>query len=263
MLIIDTHTHVFPDHMAHATVSRMAKHASVPLYADGTLDGLLQSMTQNGVAYSVTLPVATKPGQVENINNWVATNQRAGILPFGAIHPDYPRIEQELKRLKELGFYGIKLHPDYQEFYPHEERLLPIYEACQSLGLIVAFHCGDDIGYPRPGHSLPRLIAEVPKSFPDLKILAAHFGGFQMWDQALQYLIGQEVYIECSYTFGYIEPQRFYEIINKHNSDLIMVGSDSPWENIAKSVEGIQTSTLKDDLKEKILGLNAQRLFGL
>jgi predicted TIM-barrel fold metal-dependent hydrolase len=263
MLIVDTHTHVFPDHLAYDTVSRMASKAAVTLHADGTLGNLRKIMTQTGIAYSATLPVATKPDQVESINQWVQANRQEGILSFGAIHPDYPHAERELKRLKELGFYGVKLHPDYQEFYPHEQKMYKIYEICQQLGLIVAFHCGDDIGYPRPGHSLPRLVARVHDQFPRLVILAAHFGGFEMWDQALKYLIGREIYIECSFTFGYIEPQRFYEIIKKHNNDLIMLGSDSPWGSIVSNIEGISTSSLTDTQKEKILGLNAQRLFGL
>ena len=263
MLIIDTHTHVFPDHLAYETVSRMADKATVTLYADGTLGNLRKIMTQVGISYCVTLPVATKPNQVESINQWIEANRQEGILPFGAIHPDYPHIERELKRIKELGFYGVKLHPDYQEFYPHEERMNNIYEICQSSNLMIAFHCGDDIGYSRPGHSLPRLIARVCERFPQLRILAAHFGGFEMWDQALKYLIGREIYIECSFTFGYIETKRFDEIIKKHNKDLIMLGSDSPWGSIVTNIEGISISSLSDIQKEKILGLNAQRLFGL
>ena len=50
----------------------------------------------------------------------------------------------ELERLKENGIKGVKLHPDYQDFYADDEKMLPIYEKIGSLNMITVFHCGTE-----------------------------------------------------------------------------------------------------------------------
>lgn len=263
MLVIDTHTHVFPDAIAHETVKKMAENAGIPLYTDGTLTGLVRQMDNCGVHYSAIMPVATKPEQVESINNWVRDNKNDRIIPFGAMHPDFADPGSELERIHKLGFRGIKLHPDYQVFYPTEERMEIIYNTCTKLGLIILYHCGDDIGHPRPGHSLPRLMNTVINNHPDQVFIFAHMGGFDMWDQTERYLIGKKVYLDTSYAYAYMTGKRFTSLIRKHGPDRILLGSDSPWGNIGDEVRNILGLELSDNEKEKIIGLNAAALYGI
>lgn len=241
----------------------MAREADVTLHSDGTIDGLCAAMQKNGITHSVTLPVATKASQVNSINRYALANRREGIITFGAIHHDYSDLDGEFRFLKENGFPGIKLHPDYQDFYPNERRLYPVYERAEALGLIIAFHTGDDIGHPRPGHSLPRLFAPVMKDFPRLTIIAAHFGGFMMWEQAFEFFAGKNVYIDTSFTFDYIETDRLMRILKKHDSNRILMGSDSPWGSVAREIAWIRDSGMPADNKDRILGGNAAKLFGL
>ena len=43
----------------------------------------------------------------------------------------------QLKRIKDSGFKGIKLHPFYQRFYADEKRLYEIYETLQKEDLFL------------------------------------------------------------------------------------------------------------------------------
>jgi uncharacterized protein len=263
MLVIDVHSHVFPDKIAEETVTRMAAHAGIQLHSNGTISGLTANMEKYAVDYSATLPVATKAEQVENINSWTAANRHSKIIPFGAMHPDYPAPEKELERVKSLGFYGVKLHPDYQRFYPCEERAERIYQICKALDLIILFHCGDDLGHPTPGHSLPRQMAEMIEKHPDQKFIFGHMGGFDMWDQAEKYLVGKNVWLDTSFTYGYIPAERMKSIIKKHGPERILLGSDSPWGNIGNEISTIRSLGLSGKETEQILGLNAAALLGL
>ncbi|MBN2510654.1 MAG: amidohydrolase [Spirochaetales bacterium] len=263
MPVIDFHTHIFPDEIARKTVKKMAEEARAALHAPGTLDGLLERMAACGIDYSVTQPVATRPEQVESINNWVNSHRNQKIIPFGAIHPDYPQVVDELTRLHRLGFKGIKLHPDYQAFYPGEERLDPVYRTCADLGLIILFHSGDDIGHPRPGHSLPRLLAKVHERYADLRLVYAHMGGYEMWDQAEQYLAGRDVYLDTSYTFPFLPKDRVMAIIARHGAEKILLGSDSPWGDPASDIAHIESLDVSRADKDRILGINAAELLGL
>ena len=263
MLIVDFHTHVFPDNIAYKTVKKMSENADISLFADGTISGLLKTMDKFQVNYSVTLPVATKPDQVTSINNWTENNRDPRIIAFGAIHPDFEDVGGELKRIKDLGIKGIKLHPDYQEFYPNEEKMDAVYRACADLGLIILFHSGDDLGYPRPGHSLPRIMAKAVDAHPGQTFVFAHMGGFEMWDQVEKFLIGRDVYLDTSFSFGYMPPERIESMIRKHGPERILLGSDSPWGDISENIRGVMKLNLTDKEKEMILGKNALELLGL
>ena len=116
-MIIDFHTHIFPDKIAVKTIEHLEKVGGVKAATDGTLKGLLTSMEQCGVDLSVILPVATKPTQFENIQSFAKSvnEQYAGrLISFGGIHPDCEDYKKELDTIKAMGLIGIKLHPDYQ-----------------------------------------------------------------------------------------------------------------------------------------------------
>ena len=85
-MIIDFHTHIFPDAIAERTIHKLETAANIHAHADGTLQGLQTSMKQAGVDYSVILPVVTKPSQFDSVNRFAASiNGRNGILSLGGI----------------------------------------------------------------------------------------------------------------------------------------------------------------------------------
>ena len=52
-MIIDFHTHVFPEKIAAATVSALEKNGNTPAFSDGTVSGLIGQMQRAGVDISV------------------------------------------------------------------------------------------------------------------------------------------------------------------------------------------------------------------
>ena len=66
-MVIDVHTHVYPDKIAARTVALLQSVENHPVYSDGTLKGLKEAMTRSCVDLSVVLPVMTKPSQFESI----------------------------------------------------------------------------------------------------------------------------------------------------------------------------------------------------
>jgi hypothetical protein len=221
-------------------------------------------MDAAGIDAAVIAPIATKPSQVESINNFVTENRHERIIPFGSIHPDYEGIEAELERAAERGIKGIKLHPDYQLFYPNEERLSPIYRSCEALNLPILFHAGDDVGIATPGHGLPRLFAKTFDRFPGLRAILAHLGGWEMWDQAYKFIAGRDtIFLDTSYIEGFIDEERLYAIIEKHGAEKIVFGTDSPWGSLEKHISFIKGLSLSDEAKEAIFHTNAEGLLAI
>ena len=219
-------------------------------------------MRDADIARSVVQPVASKASQVRSINDWVAALADDSIIPFAAMHPDLSDPVAEIERLAALGIRGFKLHPEYQDFSPDEERLDPLYVAAAKHGLIVYFHAGEDIALPDV-HSTPRAFARLLDRHPDLTVVLAHMGGWRQWGEVQQHLAGRDVYLDTSFTLPYLGEERFKELVAAHGAQKILFGSDAPWGDLSRDVAQLRAMPLPEQDLEAILWRNAARLLGL
>lgn len=261
MKVLDFHSHIFPDELAKRAISTlMSCSPESKNHTDGTMSGLLESMHKNGINKSVLLPVATKPSQVPVINQNCLNLKSNEHIPFGALHPDTDNIEQEISFLKSNHIAGIKFHPEYQNFYIEDKSLFPIYEQLSSANLIVVFHAGKDPGPFTCDHALPSSLKIIHKNFPDLKIVAAHLGGWKLWDEVENNICGLPIYLDTSAISEYIQMDQFLRIVRKHGIEHILFGTDSPWFDQGTVKQWIENSKLTDNEKELILWENGFRL---
>ena len=264
-MMIDFPVHAFPDPVAQKAIPTLSATSGgvVPAY-DGTIASLKRHLTENGVDKAVILNIATNTHQQKKVNDFaISLLSDEQLVPFGSVHPESPDALSELERLKAAGIRGIKLHPDYQNFFVDEERLFPIYEKAAELGLITVFHAGVDIGYPEPVHCTPERLARVLDRFGDAPVVAAHFGGYLLWDSVLEHLCGTKVYLDTAFSYGKIPPDYAKKILAAHDSERILLGSDMPWSTAANEVRLIRALGLSEQTVEKILSINAKRLLGI
>ena len=265
-MVIDFHTHIFPDKIAAGSISHLEKASGITAATDGTLRGLLNSMEKTGVDMSVILPVVTKPSQFESVNQFAAqVNQKykGKLISFGGIHPDSEDYKKELDKIKELGLPGIKLHPDYQKVMIDDERNMRIIEYADSLGLMILVHAGIDIGLPDIVHCPPDKAARVIDALKPKKMILAHLGGWKQWEEVYELLAGKHVYFDTSFTFDYMEQDLFFKILEKHGHDKVLFATDSPWSDAGKMVEVVRNMPLSHDKIEDILAGNARKLLSL
>lgn len=262
-MVIDIHTHCFSDKIAARAVRTLAQRSSLSPFTDGTVDGLKNSMTKSGVDISVVQTIATKPDQTTGINRWAYEVQDKNILCFGTIHPECTEWLSEIKWLAEMGFKGVKFHPDYQNFFVDEPRLLPIYQSLFEHGLVILFHAGIDVGLPRPYHCTPQRLVKVIDLFPGSKIVAAHMGGWRSWDDVEKYLMGRDLYFDTSFSYSELGSEHMERIIRQHGADKILFGTDSPWTDQAMEISDIKSLNLRVEETNMILGGNAKRLLKL
>ncbi len=92
-MVIDIHTHAFPDHLAPRAVAQLqAETEDIQAVLDGTTSDLLRSMDRAGIDASVVASIATRPEQFEPILRWSAAIRSPRLLPFPSVHPDAPRL---------------------------------------------------------------------------------------------------------------------------------------------------------------------------
>ena len=115
-MVIDFHTHCFPEKIAQKAMEKLGYAAGIMPVSDGTSGGLLSSMQDSGVDISVVLSVATNQKQQRAVNDFAASLCSDKIIAFGSIFPDSPDAIDELERIKALELKGVKLHPEYQQF---------------------------------------------------------------------------------------------------------------------------------------------------
>lgn len=268
-MIIDTHVHTFPDAIASKAITKLQRISGITPCTDGTVDGTLSFMNEIGVDKFINLNIATSPTQQTTINNVAAElnkkYQDNYMISFGSVHQSNPDKIAELDRIKELNIRGIKLHPDYQNFFIDDVELFSIYDKCSQLDLPIVFHSGWDCYSPDVIHAPPERSAKIAKAFPKLKIVLAHFGGLKQWDDVLKYLAGLEnVYMDTAMLASCCDNiDTIIKILNKHPAENVMLGSDCPWENPLESVKFVMKLPICDDLKEKILSKNAIQLYKL
>ncbi len=262
-MIVDFHTHIFPDKIAARSIEALSVVSGVKAATDGTLNGLLASMDKSGVDLSVIMPVVTKPSQFESVNTFAAkvSEQYAGrLLSFGGIHPDSEDYKTELNRIKELGLPGIKLHPDYQGVMIDDVRYMNIIEYADALGLIILVHAGIDIGLPQPVHCPPDKARKVLDTIKPQKLVLAHMGGWKQWDEVYEYLAGEQVYLDTAFSFDYMTLNMFMKLWEKHDKDKILFATDSPWSNASRDMQALNALPLTALEKEAIFSGNAKKL---
>lgn len=262
-MIIDFHTHAFPDHLAERALQTLQDNSGgLPVHHDGSVGGLLDSMDRAGVEVSVIASIATRPGQFENILAWSKKIRGRRLIPFASLHPQCPDPAAAIGSIAAEGMPGVKLHALYQEFFLDDRAVYPIYEELQAHKLILLIHAGYDIAFPGNRQAEPRRILTLHRDFPRLKLVAAHLGGWSLWDEVLENLAGEDIYLEGSMAIDYCAPDTLQAILNRHDERRVLFGSDAPWTDQSREVNSWQTLGLPDRQLEKIFSLNAQALLG-
>ena len=281
-MIIDFHTHTFPEKISSRVVKKLGTAAHIKAYTDGSMDNLVASMERAGVSYSVNLPVMTSPEQVEKINSSMIEDREAllarGIIAFGGLHPDYADYKKEIRRLREHHIAGIKLHPAYQNINLDDIRMLRIIDCASEEGLIILTHAGMDIGiYDRNYCSVAHILKVIDEVHPE-KFVLAHMGNWDRWQNVEEDLAGAPVWLDTAFSIGPIaknpasdelpfeemnlHDEDFVRLCRKHGTDRILFATDSPWQDQADYISRINAMDFRHAEKEQIFGENAVALLG-
>lgn len=268
--VVDSHVHLYPDAIAPKTVSFLSsKFGNAPAF-DGTVASCVEHGGRCSVSLSLNLPVATSPTQVDHINSWAAAVNSGGcgnagrkVLSLASLHPATADMHLALAGIASTGFAGVKFHPEYQKFGFNDKIMDGCWEEMSSLGLVAYLHAGGERVFEPPYRSSPSEVLKLHKRFPGLKIAAAHLGGFGMWDESEEVLCGQNVYLDLSHTFGWMDTAQIVRMVAKHGARRVLFGSDAPWQDPAAVIEALFSSGIGErDLKAICCG-NATELFAI
>lgn len=202
MFFIDCETHLWPpmDDIVYypnfqiylKSINNLAKVVGSPPRAVtgpiATSEALLHSMDEGEIAKACVLPEIclefSHGHRARSTNGFIAIEAEKHpdrFIPVANVGPMSKRTAEEavweLKYLvKERGFKACKILPP-EDCPINDRRMWPLYEAINELKIPVFIHTG--MAFILPGHSSychPMLLEDVIISFPDMPIVAYHFG---------------------------------------------------------------------------------------
>ena len=279
-MLIDFHTHLFPpdvrDHRERYCERDPWFHAlySNPRTRMATAEDLVAEMDRTGVDASVTFSFGwTDPGLIEETNSYVLDAMRRypkRIYGMAVLSPmTGVRAVRELERCAQAGMIGLgELMPHGQGYKLSDINLLmPFMEVVRQYSLLVLSHCSEPVGhvYPGKGNVFLQDIVAFLTAFPDVKFVAAHWGGGLPFYTLMPEIqrITAHVWYDTAATV-YLYSQRIFRVVaDLVGADHILFASDYGLLGQQRIIDHIAQSGLNADEVSMVLGGNAQRLLGL
>ena len=261
MHLIDIHTHIYPPAVAHKAAASIREFYQLNTQEmDGTAETLLKKGDEVGIDRFVILPVAVRPDRTRHINNFIL--EQVAIQPrfigFGTIHAAMENIADEARYIMDQGLKGIKMHPDTQAFAIDDPRLFPAYEEIQGK-IPVIFHMGD----ARYNYSHPAQLKCVLDQFPKLQVIAAHFGGYRMYEEAYEFLYHKDCIFDVSSSMMFMKEGDAERYIRIYGAERMAFGTDYPlWDPVLET-KRFQQLRLTDDEFDQIGHKTVERFLNL
>lgn len=255
----DTHAHIYPGKIAEKATASVGNFYHTDMLNVGLPHVLAERGKAAGIDRFLVCSVATKVEQVRSINEFIERKCREypEFVGLAAWHQDVKDIGAELDDIQRRGLRGVKLHPDFQEFFIDDPRMIPFYEEMNRRGLPVLFHTGDN----RTDFSSPRRLMNVLEKIPDFTCIAAHLGGYTEWEEAKRTLHGTNVYVDTSSSLFALTKEQVRKSILHFGVEHTMFGTDFPMWDPAEEVERFLALGLSEEENRMIFYDNFARLF--
>ena len=190
-MIIDFHTHAFPKKIREAREKFFpSEPAFKRLYDSSTsklagVKEIINSMDEQGVDISVIFGFPwSDPETLKRHNDYIIEavyRYPERLKGLGCLNPYHSGAALEAERCVDGGLSGIGELAFYQSGIDEAcvEKLIPVMDICLDRDLPVLIHTNEPVGHVYPGKS-PNTLKEIynlVKSFPENKIVLAHWGG--------------------------------------------------------------------------------------
>jgi predicted TIM-barrel fold metal-dependent hydrolase len=239
-VIFDFHVHLFPDRLFDAIWRTFRENYRWDVLHHLYYKQCIEYLRQRNVGPVAYSNYAHKRDIARGLNRWnrEVVDEIPELYCFGAYHPDDDDAVQMAEEfLDQDNVLGFKLQLLVQRFYPHDERLFPLYDMVIEKGKRILFHVGTGpVGNEFVGVShFKRLL----KRYPELPANVAHMGALEY--REFMELLDEypNIYLDTSFTFfpdtpfsfdldaGYLERYK----------DRIVYGSDFPNLMFPREVE--------------------------
>ncbi len=263
MQIINAHAHIYPEKIAQKATDTIGVFYDIKMEMPaGTAERLIEDGSKAGIDRFVVHSVATTAHQVRSINEFIKREvaEYPQFIGFMTLHQDLTEeeVNHEVEWAIENGFKGIKLHPDFQKFNIDDDNVQKFYKAASGK-LPILFHIGDN----RYEYSKPERLVKMAIKYPNVNFIAAHFGGYRCWDEAVIYKGLNNVYFDTCSSLPFISAERAKELIDMLGAERFFFATDFPmWDSVGE-LERFNKIPLSVKERKMIFSENIKRLLNL
>jgi uncharacterized protein len=208
MTIVDLHTHLPSEHS--------------PQWADWRQTDVLRDMDSRDIDAAVVMTLdglIGDPVRGNEIVEQACAGAGGRLVPACSVQPRDPGAADEIRRCADRGFRLIKLHPWLQGFSPLEVYMDPVAAVAIERGLPVIVHDGT------PPYASPLQIAAWAARHPELTVILAHGGLFDLWqDAAAAALRHDNVHLTLC---GSAPAATFRQVLGRIPAAKISIGTDT------------------------------------
>ncbi|MBF0258564.1 MAG: amidohydrolase family protein [Desulfamplus sp.] len=280
-MIIDFHTHIFPDDICNSRENYFDNEPAFKLLYNSpsskiaSAPDLLQIMDEEEVKLSVIFGFPWKDGDTAIKNNDYIMESVAKypdrFKGFACFDMEWEGAAKETQRCIKGGLCGVGELAFYLSGIDDQalSRLEPVMEVCMKAGnLPVMIHTNETVGHKYPGKTPNTLeqIYKLAKRFPENRIVLAHWGGgiffYNLLKKESKGVLKNIWYDTAASPFLY--DSAIYRVVREIGlMDKIVMGSDYPLLKPSRYYKDINDSGISKEEKEKIIGKNAMLLMGL
>ena len=259
------HAHVFPESFR----------------PDGSVPALKDVMEEAGIAGCTCFaPFYEYFPEGFDSNGWLAKaiGGDDSLFGFGVVDFRAGKIADQVCRIADLGFRGIKVHPAFQKVNIMSPECCQAYEAAQKKNLMVSYHTG--IHWHRIADYNMLLYDEVAYRYPGLRMTLEHVGGYCFFKEAVAVMLNNRksgapcrvfagltsVFDRGVNRYWFLDDRQVSDLLWQLGDDCAIFGLDFPFNNCAeikRSIECVENMNISEAAKDAILGGNLLREFGV
>ena len=240
---------------AHAHFGDMSVHSGRVMYAPAMLE-TMDALGVNQLALSSNISLAGDVYFGNEQMKEVVSAYPERFYGYVTVHPQYPYLDMLNSYVSCPNILGVKIHAMYHGVSIDNEMYLDAYDFANQRELPVLFHTWG------PGEV--SAVTKIAKEYPHLKAIIAH-SAFTSYSAKLAVIDAMHrydnVYADTTISITYDGALEW--IVERIGSDRLLYGSDMPCFDCRQELGRVLLSKLSDGEKEKILGLNAKKLFNL
>ncbi len=265
--IIDFHVHLFPDRMFDAIWKAFISDYKWDVLYRMYHARCIEYLHERGVGEIVYSNYAHREGVAEGLNEWNLgiLDEFEGLYCFAAYHPgDKNAVKIAERALSHPRVLGIKLQLLVQKFYPHDERLFPMYEMVMDKGKYLLLHAGNGpVGNEYVGLDHFR---KLMKRYPELPAIVAHMGAYEYNGFMKALDENPNMYLDTAFAFfKEFEGKGSYDLGKpalERNRKRILYGSDFPNLIMPREseIETLLSYDLSDEFYERVFFENGKEL---
>lgn len=233
--------------------------------ATHTIPNLVDELDRMRFAQAVILPIeAGLPFGDRLTEDWLdaigASPVSDRLIPFASVRPSARGAVERLRGFAARGARGVKLHPEFQRFFPDAEPAMEVYAECERLGLPILFHAGRSGIEPEfmRKYALIRRWEEPVRAFPKLQFLLGHAGARDVDDAIELARRNDNVWLEITGQ----GVTKLDEILRRVGPEKLVFGSDWPFYPLAATLAKVLLATEgQPAARAAVVGGNTARVF--